>query len=153
MRTADGRLKLFDVPGAGTSSGQGTEPLSLNSLGVIAGIFKDSNDVKHGFVRTPDGKITTFNAPRAGTGAYQGTVVISNNLEGEITGWSIDENNVSHGFTRTADGRFTLFDVAGAGTDPDVGEGTFPYGNNFLGAVTGAYVDANQVNHGFLRTP
>ena len=40
-----------------------------------------------------------------------------------------------------------------ARASPDAGEGTFPYGNNFFGAVTGAYVDANQVNHGFLRMP
>ena len=37
------------------------------------------------------------------------------------------------------------------GTGP--GQGTFPIGINPNGAVTGGYVDANNVNHGFVHAP
>ena len=47
----------------------------------------------------------------------------------------------------------TTFDVPGAGTRP--GQGTLPTGSlgvNPAGEITGSYVDANNFNHGFLRT-
>jgi hypothetical protein len=45
----------------------------------------------------------------------------------------------------------TTFDAPGAGTDP--GQGTYPNGINSLGAIVGWYVDASNVNHGFVRYP
>jgi molybdopterin/thiamine biosynthesis adenylyltransferase len=60
-------------------------------------------------------------------------------------------NNVAHGFQRLPDGTFTMIDAPGAGTG--VGQGTCAAGNNSAGAVAGWYVDANNVAHGFLRTP
>jgi hypothetical protein len=44
----------------------------------------------------------------------------------------------------------TTFDVPGAGTG--AGQGTFTYCNNPAGAITGYYIDASGVSHGFLRT-
>lgn len=44
-----------------------------------------------------------------------------------------------------------MIDAPGAGTG--VGQGTCAAGNNSAGAVAGWYVDANNVAHGFLRTP
>ena len=64
-----------------------------------------------------------------------------------------DADGVSHGFLRTRNGRFTIFDVPGAGSAPNQGEGTFPYGNNSVGEIMGAYVDKRLVNHSFLRLP
>jgi len=46
---------------------------------------------------------------------------------------------------------YITFDAPGAGTDP--GQGTTPNGIDAQGAVVGWYVDAGNVNHGFLRTP
>jgi len=43
------------------------------------------------------------------------------------------------------------FDVPGAGTG--AGQGTFPGGIDDRGAIVGFYVDAGNVNHGFLRDP
>jgi hypothetical protein len=43
----------------------------------------------------------------------------------------------------------TTFDAPGAGTGS--GQGTFPFGINPAGAIEGEYIDANNVNHGFLR--
>ena len=44
---------------------------------------------------------------------------------------------------------FTTFDVPGAGTGPN--QGTEPLNINAPGDITGAYIDRNGVNHGFLR--
>jgi hypothetical protein len=45
----------------------------------------------------------------------------------------------------------TMIDVPGAGTGPH--QGTFPSDVNPAGAITGYYIDADGVYHGFLRTP
>jgi hypothetical protein len=44
------------------------------------------------------------------------------------------------------------FDAPGADTTTGSFNGTFASGMNIRGAVTGSYVDANNVNHGFLRS-
>ena len=46
--------------------------------------------------------------------------------------------------------KIITFDVPGAGTGP--GQGTFPYGIDASGTIIGPYVDADNVNHGFVRT-
>jgi len=63
----------------------------------------------------------------------------------------VDANGVNHGFVRAPDGTITKFDVPGAGTS--AGQGTIPFCNNPVDAITGNYIDANGVFHGFLRTP
>jgi hypothetical protein len=80
---------------------------------VIAGFYKDSSDVYHGFVRSAAGSITEFNAAGAGTGSTEGTQPLSINTDGVITGAYVDSNGVDHGFIRAADGAITEFD------DPD----------------------------------
>jgi len=57
---------------------------------------------------------------------------------------------VAHGFVRTPHGSITTFDAPGTGTGS--GQGTFPDGINDAGAITGYYIDNNDVLHGFLRT-
>ena len=106
------------------------------------------------------GPIITFDAPGAGTGSGQGTgcfaftdcSVLVNNF-GAITGYYLDANNVFHGFVRSPEGKFTTFDSPGADTTPGSLNGTFPYSINDWGAITGYYIDANNVSHGFLRLP
>lgn len=60
-----------------------------------------------------------------------------------------DSKNVNHGFVRAADGTLTTFDIPGAGGGAY--QGTIPLGNNPAGAITGNYIYANGVSHGFLR--
>ena len=57
----------------------------------------------------------------------------------------------AHGFVRTQRGEITTFDVSGAGSGS--GQGTIPNSNDPEGEITGYYVDASGVLHGFLRTP
>ena len=45
----------------------------------------------------------------------------------------------------------TTFDAPGAGTSS--GQGTFGEGINPAGAITGFYLDADFIQHGFLRIP
>jgi hypothetical protein len=51
VRAVDGTFTFFDVPGAGTGSGQGTFPMTNNPAGSIVGFYVDNNGAYHGFVR------------------------------------------------------------------------------------------------------
>jgi hypothetical protein len=155
VRTVDGRISVFDVPGAkpvstGTcayNSG-GTCPTAINDFGTVTGFASDSNSVFHGFVRTRDGNITEFDGPGA---RVQGTYPLSVNNGGTVTGSYTDANGVGHGFLRFADGRILTFDDPAAGTA--AGQGTFPDSINDAGEVTGGDTDANNFTHGFVRAP
>lgn len=154
VATPNGVVTTIDAPGAGTGASQGTFPLAINSAGTIVGIDWDSNDVQHGFIRTPDGKITTFNAPGAGTGAGQGTILADIASSGELAGDLVDSNNATHGYLIAPNGAITMVNVPGAGTG--AGQGTFiptGYALNAAGAITGEYIDANGVSHGYVRAP
>ena len=62
-----------------------------------------------------------------------------------------DADNISHGFLRDRNGNFITFDAPDAGHVPDSVEGTYPFGINPQGAISGWYVDDSDVNHGFVR--
>jgi hypothetical protein len=100
-------------------------------------------------------KIITFDAPGAGSVAAfgYGTSPKSINDAGAITGHYVDARNVNHGFVRSPSGKFTTIDAPGAGTNAGSGFGTFPDSINNAGAITGHYIDAQGLNHGFLRIP
>jgi hypothetical protein len=101
-------------------------------------------------------KIISFDAPGAGTtaGSGFGTFPESINKAGAITGRFTDANGLYHGFLcgPGADEIIT-FDAPGAGVTAGSGSGTFSNHINDAGAFTGRYIDANNVSHGFLRTP
>jgi hypothetical protein len=153
VRSPDGKITEFDVPGAGTEGGQGTYSVSINTEGAVTGQYVSSDNVTHGFVRGRDGRITEFDFLGAGTDGsqYQGTYAEAINDAGEVTGEYTDSNDVQHGFVRTPDGRITKFDAPDAGTAAGSYEGTVPLTINAVGEVTGAYFDSNYVLHGFLR--
>jgi hypothetical protein len=64
-----------------------------------------------------------------------------------------DANNVNHGFLRSTGGRFITFEALGAGATAGSGSGTFSNNINDAGGYHGRYIDANNLNHGFLRNP
>jgi hypothetical protein len=158
LRTPDGRITAIDVPGS-----VGTGAASINTEGVIAGtdiLFSGSSFLAEGFTRARDGSFTTFVDPAANTSGPgpNGVNVYSINIAGEVTGIYFDASGVQHGFERGVDGAFTNFDAPGAGTapfNPNTGQfqGTRPSTNNAWGEVTGWYVDANYVDHGFVWQP
>ena len=147
------KVTKFNVPGAGTSAGQGTGGTSINTEGAVTGGYITADNVNHGFVRAPDGQISTFDVPRAGTDGSQGqgTYAEAINDAGAVTGEYIDSNDVQHGFVCAPDGRISEFDAPGAGSVAGNYEGTVPLGINAAGEITGAYFDNNYVLHAFLR--
>ena len=169
LRSPEGEITTFDVPGAGNENvpgyyltgsliltGQGTYAYSINSAGTIAGFYFDSSNVAHGFLRDPDGKFTTFDAPKkyAGTGLGQGTLAGNINDNGIVAGNTIDANGVGHGFIREADGNIQIFDAPYAGNGN--AQGTFLGLStciNDLGEVAGWSIDSSNVVHGVAGVP
>jgi hypothetical protein len=164
VRYPDGKYSTFLAPGQCETNGSqgcyGSELSNINLLGLGAGNFMDKNLVHHGLIRHADGTFTTYEAPNAGTGQNQGTgcpgCFAGLNQFGAIAGIYTDSNNVSHGFLRTTDGNFKSFDAPGAGTGSFQGTGCpsdCPVSLNDSGAITGVYIDANNVYHVYLRSP
>jgi hypothetical protein len=159
VRSPQGKLTTFDAPGAGKGSGQGTgspgSSVGLNVFGAVAGYYTDANNVVHGYLRNPTGEYATFLPPGVGPqgmNCYNDCPVGLNDW-GAITGIYLDANNVYHGFLRTPEGKLTTFEAPGADTTAGDFNGTFAYSINDQGVITGYYIDANNVSHGFLRLP
>ena len=72
---------------------------------------------------------------------------------GAIASYYIDGNYVVHGFLRSPGGEITTFDAPGEGPAGVNCYADCPIGLNDFGAIAGTYLDANDVNHGFLRSP
>jgi hypothetical protein len=82
---------------------------------------------------------------------------------GEIAGFYAGANNVMQAYVRDKHGKITTFSAPNAATTasvdpfslpcPCMAPGTFAVGIDSSGAVTGYYYDANNVAHGYLRTP
>src|SRR5216684_2328925 len=85
---------VFEAPGAGTGMLQGTMGTSINAGGDVAGMYFDSNNAYHGFVRAAStGSITAIDVPGAPTNiGHRGTLPISMNTGGDITGFYVDAN-------------------------------------------------------------
>jgi uncharacterized membrane protein len=135
--TPDGHVAFFAAPGAAN----GTEPKSINDSGVIAGLYYDSDEFAHGFIRAAAGTITVFNVP--GSAA---TFPASINADGAIAGMYSDDTFTIHGFVRNPAGSIATF-------DPEGSMYTAPQSINAKGEVTGFFIDARYVDHGFVRTP
>lgn len=157
---ATGTITQFDVPGAPTTiKHRGTNPVCINSAGVVAGMYVDASAVRHGFVRTVSNgtaSFTTFNITGAGTSASQGTIPMNIDAAGNITGFYIDANYLFHGFLRAANGTITApIDAPGAGTVATGAgftfAGTLPVGLDSSGDIAGVYADTNSIFHGFVR--
>ncbi len=96
--------------------------------------------------------IITFSAPGAGTGAGQGTGGFGINPQGTVAGSFLDSGNVFHGFQCVSGcgspSTFSEFNAPGAGTAS--GQGTITFSINQFGVMTGFFVDASNVAHGFV---
>jgi hypothetical protein len=133
------QLVTFDVPGAGTATGQGTYAAAINGKSVITGHYVDGGGVSHGFIGSATGTISTFDAPDAGTDPTEGTTPTAINAAGVVAGYYT--TNKQHGFVRASDGTIQEFDI-GLGND------TTPVAINNKGVVTGSAALS-----GFVRTP
>jgi hypothetical protein len=160
VRARDGKIAIFDAPGAGTGAGFGTLATGIDPARKITGEYFDAGNVSHGFLRAAHGDIINVDVPGAGTGANQGTFPGYINERGDIVGNYVDAGGANHGFVRmqrgddhdlvrNQRGKIITFDIPGAGTGS--GQGTIPSSIDPEGVITGFYVDASNVSHGFLR--
>jgi hypothetical protein len=169
VRSPQGTFTVFDALNEEPTA---TVPLFINIEGATVGFVFDTNSLGRAFVRYPNGTLTVFVGPGScaggtnlGTTAYlpgaaggcYGQEATYVNLVGDSVGNFEDNsgNFVAHGMIRSPDGKFTIFDAPGAGTGPYQGTGCpgCDMGVNYFGVITGSYIDAKNLSHGFLRYP
>ncbi len=131
----------FDVPGA-----VGIIPTSVNKWGSVTGYYSPSTgNGYNGFVyQASTGTITVFHVP-----GVSRTYPTSINDTGWVVGYYSNPNRseVLHGFLRNP--QITILDAPGAGTL--AGQGTQALSINDAGEISGVYIDASYVQHGFIR--
>jgi hypothetical protein len=171
VRSPGGKITPFDAPNASTN-GYGTFGLAINVEGVTVGDYTNSTFNYGGLIRPPAGTIETYRDPKACTTGdpvgCEGTGFAAINDFGVIAGGYVDNNFVQHALLRTPDGKVISYDAPGAGKTPGNPANTSPLGDylyqgtsiagyspglNEWGAVTSAYLDENNVYHGYLRSP
>jgi hypothetical protein len=130
----------FDVPGAGTQSGQGTFPFTIANGGWVAGTFISQNNHSHGFLRAPNGSYKKVDPPNAVQTSASGV-----NVRGQVAGSFTDGSKVTHGFFRDNKGVFTQLDPTGATS-------TRTSGINGASRVIGV-TTVSGVQHGFIWDP
>lgn len=157
VRSAEGGFTTFDVSGAVN----GSFPIYLNDVGAIVGYSLDVNLLFHAFLRHPDGTFSVFVGPDSCTsgipGGCYGSEATFASLFGAVVG-NFEDNNgnfVAHGLIRDPSGKLSTFDAPGAGSGTYQGTGCpgCNLGVNLWGAIAGSFTDANNVFHGFLRSP
>jgi hypothetical protein len=148
VRTRDGAITTFDVPGSLFTSAN-----RINQEGTITGDYIDSNDpffLDQGFVRGPSGHFTTFEALAFGFPAL-GTSSDGINQSGAVVGSYEDPFVVeTHGFVRQPSGTITSIDVQGIALRPFTG--TEVLSISLTGETTGDWHAEDGVIHGFVRT-
>jgi len=136
------KITTFDVPGAGTGSGQGTEGAGIVDDGSVDGYYIDSNNVAHGFFRSSTGHISKFD-PKGSVNTFP----IGQNSTHSIVGYYLDSAGVLHGFTRSSSGKIKTVDAPGTGN-----LGTILEDINDSGEIAGFYYDSNGVLVGLVRS-
>jgi hypothetical protein len=100
--------------------------------------------------------VVSFDVAGAGTVSLQGTIAVGIDSAGDVAGVYVDSLYTRHGYVRSANGSITTFDAPNAGTNAnpyDYAQGTMPISMDPAGDIVGYYSDANNVYHGFIRTP
>ena len=173
VRSSSGTYTAIDPTGVGTcvnndngSKFGGTTASGIDAAGDVAGTYLDASCAQHGFIRNASGTITSFNVPGAASspcttngGSGQkicGTFLVLSDAEGDLTGSYIDADGTIHGFLRpAATGNFTSFDDPNAYTSGTL-NGTIGIAINSQTSgieISGSYIDANSVLHGYNYTP
>jgi hypothetical protein len=151
VRNETGVFTVFDAPDAGLGGTalryQGTFATGVNAENEIIGVYVDSANLQHGFLRGKEGVLTEFQIPGADGPILAYPFSVNNSRE--ISGFYMDSNSAFHSFLRKRDGTLITFDVPGAGTAAF--EGTSAFFINAGGEIAGTWVDTGSVNHGFLR--
>ncbi len=131
-RATDGKITVFDPPRS-----IGTDVVSMNDSGVIAGMFETSQGFP-GFVRAADGSFATIDP--AGS---LFTIVSGIDNSGDVVGY-YDDDGDDHGSLHMPDGTITTI-------DPPDSIGTELFGINDMGVIAGEYAVEINTGHGFVR--
>ncbi|HEY7096810.1 MAG TPA: hypothetical protein VH437_08805 [Terriglobales bacterium] len=125
------RITRIDYPGALLTTAS-----AINDSNVIVGIWVDSSERRHGYVK--DGSaITSMDFPGASE-----TFLASINSAGDMAGFYDDDAGLRHGFVRSND-QFRTLDYPGAiSTEISC--------INDVGLIVGDYTDSNGTQHGFV---
>jgi hypothetical protein len=149
-------ITTVDDSGAGTGAEQGTTVTAVDAAGDIAGLYVDTSNALHCFVRPAGGSISNCDVPGAGSGLGEGTFPTAiNTVAGAyaVAGTYIDSNQISHGFEYT-NGTFTKFDAPLASQSKN--RGTTVTGINDQGAIIGTYTTGTystpSAYYGFMRS-
>ena len=137
LRDRNGAFTTFDVPGAGTESA----PVRFPSRSAKVGRSRDSTltgpmrTTVSCEIRGASSPHTMFRAPARAPARVLLAGALTPN--GTIMGNYFDADNLSHGFLMERNGVFTTFDAPDAGNVPGSFQGTYPFGINTNGAITG----------------
>jgi hypothetical protein len=132
---ASGRLVVFNGPDATQ-----TYASAIDNKGTITGMWADTTNAEHVYLRSLGGRFETFSAPGS-----PDITPDSINSAGIVAGSYGDTRE--DGFVRKPDGTFTTFTVPGVFPSSS----TNPIVINNSGTVAGPYLDANGKEHGFIR--
>jgi hypothetical protein len=148
LRSPSGRFTPLNDPAAGTGAGQGTEPQTINDHGVVAGFYRTSSDVFHGFVYR-SGHFTTVDVPHAFYGKRaSGSEITGINNAGVMVGVDTPRaKEVIVGYVDTA-GHFTSITGPGAGTRP--GDATYANAISNTGVIVGTSNGPSGAQHGWV---
>lgn len=136
------KFVVFDAPGAGTGSGQGTISYDTNNAGISTGTYIDSSGNSHGFVRDSGGTMATFDVD----GPLSQTFPDWMNDKGVVVGFYFSASaGTTEAFLRRPGGKIVTLDALG-------GNSTYTVCNAISDrdVIVGQYGDANG-DHGFLR--
>lgn len=134
------QLKFKDINVAGATE---TDTYEINNKNVIAGDYVDASNVQHAMLLKGTNLTTADRSdclPDPGGAGIQFFGV--NNLRVAV-GWCTNTSGVQIGF-RYGNGTFRDIKIAGALL-------VNANGINDAGAIVGSYIDANGVQHGFLK--
>jgi uncharacterized membrane protein len=137
MRDQFGNITPFHVRFLGDSVA------AINNNGDITGSYTvgaNSGHLVNGFVRHASGSVNTFRASQ-----WRDTFPSSINNKGQIAGYNYYFGQYA-AFLRGPRGKFTHFNVPGS-----LHGATFAASLNDAGQITGSYVDANNLQHAFVR--
>ena len=136
----NGVSKFRDVKAPGAIE---TDTYAVNNLGVIAGAYVDANHIQHGMILTGT-KLTTVDRTGCLTTPGPGAIALFGlATKGAAVGWCQDTTTGRNDAFFYLQGRFVNIVPPGAVS-------TQAYGINDLNEIVGAYLDAKNVQHGFV---
>lgn len=134
-----GIYMTFDLLEGSADNPRGMWPLSMSPTGELIGHMQVPGDRMRGWSLAGN-KLLVLDFPPGDANGM--TCSFAMNSKGEMTGHYLRTGEVVRGF-HYRDGVYTSFEVPGA-------KRTDARGINERGDIVGFYVDANNVNHGFL---